>query len=187
MSPSIVLFGMMGVGKTTVARLVGERLGREVVDTDAEVERRTGASIPAIFAADGEASFRELEREVVAETTGRDDLVIALGGGAVLDDANVEAARAAGVLVRLEADADVLVERLTGERRETERRPLVDGEDPGSALRRTLDGRAARYAEVADLTVDATGPAEEVAAAVLAAVAAHGGVLTDVEARSASV
>lgn len=183
MSRSIVLFGMMGVGKTTVARLVAERLGRAVVDTDADVERRAGSSIPAIFAGDGEAAFRDLEREVVADATGRGDVVIALGGGAVLDDANVAAARAAGVLVRLEADPDVLVERLTGQAGGTERRPLLDGDEPGAALRRTLDRRAARYAEVADLTVDATGPAPEVADAVLGAVAAHGGVLSELEAR----
>ena len=81
MEKNIVLIGMMGCGKSTVGRLLARRLGRELVDTDALIERRQGRSIPAIFASEGEEGFRALELEVCRELSGRQGLVIACGGG----------------------------------------------------------------------------------------------------------
>ncbi|HWP34554.1 MAG TPA: shikimate kinase, partial [Thermodesulfobacteriota bacterium] len=91
---NLVLVGLMGAGKSAVGRALAARLGRPFVDTDALVEARAGRPIPAIFAAGGEAAFRALEREVVAEVASRGGQVIATGGGAVVDPASRAALRA---------------------------------------------------------------------------------------------
>src|SRR5680860_583972 len=103
MSRNVCLVGMMGVGKSTVATLVGDRLGRRVADTDDEIRSWTGVSIPELFAAKGEAGFRELEREVVEELATYHDLVLGLGGGAVLRDDNVASLLFSGVIIHLDA------------------------------------------------------------------------------------
>ncbi len=178
MTRSIALLGMMGVGKTTVAGLLAGRLGREAVETDDLIEARAGRAIPDIFADDGEAAFRALERDVVAEVSGRADLVIGLGGGAVLDDRNVEVLREQAVLVQLRAPVEVLVPRLADE---TMGRPLLFGTDLALTLAALVEARGARYDEVADHTVDATAEPTEVAAAILAWAAARDDVLADRE------
>lgn len=174
---NLVLYGMMGVGKTTVARLLGGELGRAVADTDAEVERWTGRTIPEIFATDGEATFRELEARVVRELATYDDLVVALGGGTVLRDDNVADLSLTGVLVHLTAPVDVLVDRLAAD---PGARPLL-ADDPTGRLQAVHAARAARYAEVADLTIDASPPAEEVLATLLDWLREHDDVLTPSE------
>src|SRR4249920_2152552 len=98
---AIVLTGFMGTGKSEVGRRLAKRLGRAFVDTDQLVEARAGKTIAAIFAEDGEAAFRVLERDAVDTAAARGEAVIAVGGGAVLDAANVARLRAAGVLVCL--------------------------------------------------------------------------------------
>jgi shikimate kinase len=112
MSRSICLSGMMGAGKTTVAEVLGRRLGRSVVDTDREIERWTGRSVAEIFAEGGEAAFRDLERQVVVEVARVPDLVVALGGGTVLRDDTVADLLLSGVIVHLDVPVDVLAERL---------------------------------------------------------------------------
>jgi shikimate kinase len=168
-SRSIVLFGMMAVGKSTVARRVGARLGRDVLDTDDEVEHLAGTSILGVFAEHGEERFRELEREAVRQVAERDDAVVAVGGGAVLDDRNVAALRRHSVLVHLTVPPEVLNARLATSTA-TDSRPLLTGQD----LRRTIDlllaERGPRYTEVADHEVDADASPAAVAARVLAAI-----------------
>lgn len=157
---------MMGAGKSTLARLIADRLGRKVSETDQVVEDLAGRPIPQIFNHDGEETFRDLERRAVAEVARHHDRVIALGGGAVLDRVNVDRLRESAALVYLEAPAAVLAERLaaTG----GDERPLLDGaDDLRERVTELLARRAPRYAAVADHTVDAFGTPEEVAEAVL--------------------
>jgi shikimate kinase len=176
-SRSIALAGMMGAGKSTVARLLAERLGRGLADTDVEIEQHVGMPIPRIFLTKGEAWFRSAEHQVIREVARFDDLVIALGGGAVLDDANVAELLLTGVVVYLEAPAEVLLERL---RDEADGRPLLAG-DLEETVRSTLAARAPRYREAADLVVDASAPPDAVVDEIVVAATAMRDVLTPSE------
>ena len=120
------LAGFMGVGKTQVGRILARELGRCFLDTDRMIEQRAGKTIAEIFADEGEAHFRQLERDCVLETCQRPDSVVALGGGAITRADNVEAVRCSGVLVCLKADVDTIFARV---RRRTNR-PLLAGLDP---------------------------------------------------------
>ena len=122
----IFLAGFMGVGKTRVGRILARELGRSFLDTDRMIEQRAGKTIAEIFADEGEAHFRQLERDCVLETCQRPDAVVALGGGAVTRADNVEAVRRAGVLVCLKADVDTIFARV----RHRSNRPLLAGLDP---------------------------------------------------------
>jgi shikimate kinase len=152
MSRNINLFGMMGVGKTTVATLVGDALGRRVVDTDAEIAAWAGDPIPVIFAQHGEAGFRRIESRIVQEAAKYTDLVVALGGGAVLDADNVADLLLTGVLLELRTTPEILVQRL---RTEADGRPLLASDDLPGRVREMIDERGSHYADVADATFDA--------------------------------
>lgn len=175
-----MLFGMMAVGKTTVARRLGARLGRAVLDTDELVAARAGAPIRTIFAELGEAGFRELEREAVREVSERDDAIVAVGGGAVLDETNVEILRRNGVLVHLAAPAEVINARLATSTA-VGSRPLLAGGDVRETVDRLLLARVPHYRTVADHEVDATGRAAEVVQRVLEVAARRGDVLSEAE------
>ena len=178
MSRNICLYGMMGVGKTTVGRRLAKRLGRGFVDTDELIVKRAGRPIPSIFAEDGEAYFRALEHQSVRDVAAVTDLVVSLGGGAVMSDANVAELLLSGVLIELQAPVDVLVERLEPEQ---EQRPLLEGDDLRSRIEQTLAERRDRYAEVADLTIDASPPPAQVVEELLAHLLTMGDVLTPSE------
>ena len=122
----VFLTGFMGVGKTRVGRILAQQLGRCFLDTDRMIEQRAGKTIAEIFANEGEAHFRQLERDCVLETCRRPDAVVALGGGAVTRADNVAAVRRAGVLVCLKADVDTIFARV----RHRTNRPLLAGLDP---------------------------------------------------------
>lgn len=147
---AIVLTGFMGTGKSEVGRRLAKRLGRAFVDTDQLVEARAGKTVAAIFAEDGETAFRVLEREAVDTAAARGEAVIAVGGGAVLDAANVARLRAAGVLVCLTADPDTILRRVGDVRR----RPLLAGDDPRGAIERLLGERRRAYDAAADIVLD---------------------------------
>ena len=146
---AVVLTGFMGTGKSEVGKRLAKRLGRAFVDTDELVEARAGKSVPAIFRDDGESRFRALEREAVADATARAGTVIALGGGAILDDENVARVRASGVLVCLTASADTILKRIGDVRR----RPLLAQGDARANVERLLAERREAYG-AADVTVD---------------------------------
>ncbi len=122
----VFLTGFMGVGKTRVGRILARELGRCFLDTDRMVEQCTDKSIAEIFADEGEAHFRQLERDCVLETCQRPDAVVALGGGAITRADNVAAVRCAGILVCLKADVDTIFARV----RRRSNRPLLAGLDP---------------------------------------------------------
>jgi shikimate kinase len=153
----IVLVGLMGSGKTTVGRLLAQRLGRQLLDSDEMVETRTGRTVRQIWEADGEAAFRVEEARALGEALAAPEpSVVAAAGGVVLRDENRAALRAADALVVwLRGEPDVLVERaVTGEHR-----PLLD-DGPLAQLRGMARDREALYREVADVVVDvsATDP-----------------------------
>jgi len=153
----VLLVGMMGAGKSTVARLVASRLGRPHIDTDAEVEREAGSTVSELFSTRGEAGFRAEESRVVTGVlAGAVPAVISVGGGAILDPAQRRALRAAGPVVWLRARPDTLARRV-GRGRD---RPLLvtagDGTSPGPAVALArIDGeRRGLYEEVASVVID---------------------------------
>jgi len=141
---NIVLTGFMGTGKTVVARAVAKALGRPLVDMDAEIVSRAGKDIPAIFREEGEEAFREHERVLCRELATRRGLVIATGGGALVDDANRNALGQSGMLVCLDCRPAELVHRLRGDAG----RPMLWAEDPEARLRELLAERRPAYARI---------------------------------------
>lgn len=169
MSRIVVLVGMMGAGKTTVGRSVASRLGVDFVDTDDLVEARAGKSVRDIFASDGEAAFRTLESQVLAESLKSPvDVVVAAAGGTVLSESNRAALREhADMVVWLDADVSALGERAS----RGAHRPLLDGDVEDRLM--ALDGeRRVLYQSVADVRLDTTGKGiAEVVQEVVAALA----------------
>ena len=161
----VVLVGMMGSGKTTVGRAVAAALGRELVDSDAQVEARTGRTVREIFESDGEAAYRVLEREALkAALDAEQPSVIAAAGGVVLDPANRAALRGSGTVVWLRARPEVLAGRVAGGQ---DHRPLLAG-DPLGTLDRLDAERRELYEEVADHVIDVADlEPDEVAARIL--------------------
>ena len=147
---NVFLVGMMGAGKTTAGRLMARRLKREFLDTDHEIERRCGVKVPVIFEIEGEAGFRQREAAVIAELTARDDVVLATGGGAVLDEANRRHLAARGTVVYLHAPPPALYERV----RQDRNRPLLASADPQARLQELYAVRDPMYREIADIVVD---------------------------------
>jgi shikimate kinase len=150
---NIILVGPMGSGKSAVGRLLAQRLGLTLVDSDAEIEARTGVDISYIFEREGEAGFRVREAEVIDEITQREGLLVATGGGAVLDPQTRERLRDRGCVVYLRTSVDQQLART----RRNSLRPLLMNPDPRGTLERLMQQRAALYEEVADLTVDTDG------------------------------
>ncbi len=142
MTKNIILVGFMGTGKSATGRLVAKQLKREFVDMDSVIEERTGKKISDIFAQDGEAYFRSLERGLVQELSARDNLVIATGGGMVLNADNIRDFSQTGVVICLHADPDTILQRVA---RDTHR-PLLEGDDDKiKAIREVLAKREERY------------------------------------------
>jgi len=158
----IFLIGYRGTGKTTVGRLVAERLGCKSIDADDEIERRAGKSIAAIFADDGEAAFRDLEAAVVAELCRGAQRVVAAGGGAVLRAATRDAMRAAGPVVWLTAGVDTIAARLADDATTGNRRPNLTAAGGQAEIEAILTERAPIYRACATFVVDTEGksPAE---------------------------
>jgi shikimate kinase len=151
---NLTLIGYRATGKTTLARLLADRLGWDWVDADVEIERRAGKSIAKIFAEDGEAAFRELEARVIGELCRRDRLVLAAGGGAPLRQDNRDAIRCGGKVVWLRAAPETILARMSGDPTTPGRRPHLTDEDPLAEIVQLLRRREPIYQEAAHLTVD---------------------------------
>jgi shikimate kinase len=145
----ILLVGMMGAGKSTVGRVLATRLGWPYLDSDEEILRRTGRTVPEIWHDDGEGAFRLEEAAVLADAAVTSPAVVAVAGGAVLDAANRDRIRAGGLVVWLRVRLATLVARIG----DGAGRPLLDG-DPVGTLARLDAVRRPVYAALADLAVD---------------------------------
>ncbi len=146
---SIVLVGMMGVGKSSIGRRLGARLVIPFVDADAEIEKAAGMSVADIFARHGEADFRKGEARVIARLLENGPRVLATGGGAFMNPDTRDAIRAKGVSIWLKADLEVLLRRINKRKND---RPLLQTADPAETLRALLAEREPIYAG-ADLTL----------------------------------
>ena len=143
----------MGCGKSSVGRRIASTTGRRFADTDEAVAARAGRSISQIFAERGEAHFRDLETAALEEFSSAKGLVLATGGGIVLREENRAALRRIGPVVWLDADPDILFERVSRNRK----RPLLHTDDPRKTFDELLAARRLIYEDAADFHVDSTG------------------------------
>jgi shikimate kinase len=151
---NIFLVGPMGAGKSTVGKRLADVRGMEFIDSDAEIEIRTGVDIPYIFEKEGEAGFRRREHAVICDLTQRNGIVLATGGGAILDAENRQCLAARGFVVYLHASLDQQVHRTA----RTDNRPLLQGEeDRRAVLHRLFEMRDPLYREIADLVLHTDG------------------------------
>jgi len=151
---NVFFVGLMGAGKTTVGRAVARRLDRPFFDSDHEIEARTGARIPVIFELEGESGFRDREAQVIAELTGRESIVLATGGGAVLRPDNREHLKNRGIVIYLRANPHDLWQRT----RRDKNRPLLQTEDPRGKLEALFQARDPLYHECAHFVVETGRP-----------------------------
>ena len=148
-SGNLILVGMMGSGKTTVGRMLAKQLGKNFVDSDEEIIKRTGVTVPHIFDVEGEAGFRQRETAAIRELTARENLVLATGGGAVLDEKNREMLQQNGVVVYLKANVHDLWQRTRHDRN----RPLLQTDNPHARLAELFQQRDPLYRQVSDIVV----------------------------------
>ena len=152
MNPSnnLYLVGMPGAGKSTIGRALARRLGKEFHDTDAEIESRTGVRVPVIFEIEGEAGFRKREVDALERMTRLGNIVLATGGGAVLDPRNRDNLKSRGFVLYLYAPPRELARRTRHDRG----RPLLQGADPRTRIDELFSARDPLYREVADLVAE---------------------------------
>jgi len=149
---NIAVYGFMGVGKTTIGKLLAERIGYDFIDMDIEIEKRTGTTISEIFRKQGEAKFRQLESELVKELAEKNKLVIACGGGALANKENAETMKGSARMVYLTASIPEIIKRT---RRDNDR-PLLDVPDPLQTASILLEKREPIYRMYAEIIIDTT-------------------------------
>lgn len=147
---NVFLIGPMGAGKSTIGRHLAELLNKEFQDSDHEIEKRTGASIPLIFEIEGETGFRNRESAIIDDLTLRSNVVLATGGGVILSADNCSTLHSRGVVVYLHAPLETLLLRTRRDRR----RPLLQTADRRSTLEGILKAREPVYRQTADIVVE---------------------------------
>ncbi len=163
MKNNIVLCGFMGCGKSTVGKLLAKSLGFEFTDSDTLIEQKENMSVTEIFSSFGEEYFRSTETAVIKELSEQSGLVIATGGGAVLNPENAEALKNGGTVIFLDVTAETVLKRLKNDTT----RPLIQREDKEIAVNKLLEERRSKYETAAHLTVDANLSAKEVAEEII--------------------
>jgi shikimate kinase len=153
----ITLIGYRGSGKTTVAKPLAQQLGWKWIDADAVIETQAGRTIREIFATAGEPIFRELERQVLAELLAQDQLVIAAGGGAILNAETRERMRQSGPVIWLQADVDTLYTRIHADATTAERRPNLTSFGAKEEIAKVLESRQSLYQASATTVIDTEG------------------------------
>ncbi|MET0982096.1 MAG: bifunctional shikimate kinase/3-dehydroquinate synthase AroKB [Telluria sp.] len=153
-SENVFLVGLMGSGKTTIGRQIARRLGKRFIDSDHAIESRTGATIPWIFEIEGEASFRRREADMIRELTSQRGVVLATGGGAVLDAASRAYLAERGTVIYLRASVGSILQRTAHDKN----RPLLQTADPRRKLEELMAQREPLYREIADLVIDTGRP-----------------------------
>jgi 3-dehydroquinate synthase len=151
---NIFLVGLMGAGKTTIGRLLARRLDMTFIDSDHEIEARTGATIPWIFEIEGEASFRRREADVIRELTSQNGIVLATGGGAVLNATSRALLAERGTVIYLRASVSSILQRTAHDKN----RPLLQTADPRKKLEDLTAQREPLYREIADIVIDTGRP-----------------------------
>jgi len=151
---NIVLIGMRGAGKSTVGKRLAALMGKEFVDTDDLVEKRLGAPIKEIVGKKGWGFFRSMEKRAIKDVSRGDHLVIAAGGGAVLDPENVKSLKKNGLVIWLKADGQVLQERLSLDPQTENNRPTLTGRGTLEELIEIMASRAPLYEKAADVQLD---------------------------------
>ncbi|MBN1584535.1 MAG: bifunctional shikimate kinase/3-dehydroquinate synthase, partial [Anaerolineae bacterium] len=141
---NVILTGFMGTGKSSVGQAVARRLGRPFVDMDVEIEKRAGKAISRIFGEDGEPAFRRIEAQLVRELSEQTDLVIATGGGALVDATNRQRMICSGPVFCLGCEIDQILARLA----QAQDRPLLDVADRRAEIERLLEARREAYAAI---------------------------------------
>lgn len=147
--PNIFLIGPMGAGKTTIGRLLALELDYLFIDSDREIEAKAGADISWIFDVEGEEGFRKRESAMLAELTLEQNIVLATGGGAVLNSGNRQLLSSRGTTVYIYAPIDVLVARTSQDKT----RPLLSVKDPKAAMRKIIEARDPLYREIANHSI----------------------------------
>ncbi|OSI10366.1 shikimate kinase [Neisseria zoodegmatis] len=151
---NLFLIGLMGAGKTTLGKHIAQVLEHSFYDSDQEICRRTGVSIPTIFEVEGEQGFRDREAAIIDELTAMNNIVLATGGGAVIREENRHNLRTRGTVVYLHASPEVLLERT----RYDNNRPLLQVENPLAKLQELYQTRDGIYRETAHIIVEANRP-----------------------------
>ena len=148
---NIVLIGMRGSGKSTIGKILAKNMGRNLWDSDREVEKKTGKKIAEIFQEKGEKGFRELEKKEIARIAQERNAILATGGGVILDNENVENLKKNGVFVFLQTPIQILVERIS----RNKNRPSLTGKDITEELGEIWKKRKERYHFCADIIINA--------------------------------
>lgn len=148
-SGNLILVGLMGSGKTTLGRALAKHMGKAFVDSDEEIQQRTGVTIPHIFDIEGEAGFRQRETAAIRDLVERDDMVLATGGGAVLAEQSRELMQQSGIVIYLKASVHDLWQRTRHDRN----RPLLQTTDPHAKLTELFQQRDPLYLQVADIVM----------------------------------
>ncbi len=154
MAKNIILIGYRATGKTTVGRFIAQRLGWEFVDTDVLIEQQAKKSIAEIVAQEGWQGFRRREKEVIAEVSAKENMVIAVGGGAVINTENVKNLKQNGILIWLKANADTIAKRLLKDKKTASQRPSLTGKSVVEEIEEVLRERLPLYQQAADIEVD---------------------------------
>ena len=160
---NLYLVGFMGTGKSTVGRQLAKQLDYQFIDSDQEIERVAGKPVSAIFAEQGEAGFRKLEREFVEGGHADQGCVVACGGGLVVPPGMLELLRARGIVICLHAPIEAILQRIL----HTTHRPLMQGEDPGKRLRELYAQREELYRRTGTMILTDNRTLREIAAHVL--------------------
>ena len=154
---NIVLCGFMGCGKSTIGKLVAKKTQREFIDLDSFIEEKQGLSIREIFETYGEDYFRNCETDAINELVNKNDVVLALGGGAVLKNKNVELLKSSGKIIFLDVTANTVFSRLKNDTS----RPLLNTDDKLAEITKRLNDRLPIYTTVADKIIDANSKTKE--------------------------
>lgn len=151
MKTSIAIIGFMGTGKTEVAKVLAQKLGKELIELDAIITKKAGKPIPEIFRGDGEVRFRELEIEAVREVATKKNVVIDCGGGIVLNTINIDRLRKESVIICLTASPAVILKRTSQDKGI---RPLLPVNERAQYINKILTYRRPFYRRAADITVN---------------------------------
>jgi shikimate kinase len=157
---NIILTGFMGTGKSSLGRMLARRLDYRFIDTDTEIERRKGCTVADIFREEGEPAFRALETELVRELSQHQRLVIATGGGLVMNPTNVELLKAGGIIICLTAEPEEILARIS---RQKQVRPLLQETNPDAKIAQLLAQRAPVYAQFRQLATSGQSHEELIA------------------------